>query len=333
MSALISITDKEGKPRLWRIFVHWAQKQPAGFFIFLGLQFLAVLLAYTGRVGFGSALGLALLVDLFWLIIFIALPALMAFLLGLVIALLAVGITVFAVNALGINDFLGVILVFLISFVVIAFLFALATLVLYCLPGLIAAGGIYAATDSQGAAIAAFIIVTIITVALVYIFKEYILPFIFGFGLNWVALGLANQIALAIVLGASLAIALPGRGDFLDPYAYRGMMSRGFFDQIFGLLSGLFRLPTLVSLWAFASGIFTGLLNTPVREGWLKTKPAYGVIPAAAVPPAYPAAVTPPTPPAAPQPAAPTPAAYCGSCGQALAVKSSYCPFCGAPQA
>ena len=149
----------------------------------------------------------------------VALPALMQFLLGLAIFLLAVGITIFAANSLGVDNFLGIILVFIVSFIVIAILFALATLVLYCLPGLIAASGIYAATDSQGAAIAAFIIVTIITVVLVYIFKEYIMPFIFGFGLNWVALGLANQIALAIVLGASLASALPGRGDYLDPYA------------------------------------------------------------------------------------------------------------------
>jgi hypothetical protein len=268
--AVVSFTDAKGNYKLWRVFLNLAAQKPSIFWIFLGIQFLVVLLTYSGQVGFGSALLIAFLLDLFWLIVFIGLPALFQFLMGLVVLILAIGITILIVQNLGSDSFVTILLVFVISFVVLFILFALISIAIYLLPGFLVGMAVYSATDSNGWAIAAFVVTTIVFIVLVAIFTKYILPFVFGYALNWVSVVIANQIAVAIVLGIS-AYSFYSSGNYND-LSYSGLYNTyGDISSLFSLLKSMLYLPGAIGVWSFISGIFCGVLNTPFRAYILAT--------------------------------------------------------------
>ena len=337
MSSIVDLTDKEGNYKLWRVFVNFAAQKPLGFLAFMAIQFVFVLIAYTDEVGFGRALGIAFLIDLFWLIIFIALPALFQFLMGLVVLLMAIGISVLLIRNLDVENIFEALLIFAVVFVALLIIFALLSIVIYCLPGILVASAVYAGTESTLFAVISFIVVTIIFIFVVFLVSKYILPFIFGYGLNWIAVVLANQLAVAIVLGLSVASLFQGGYSF----DYYGAFERS--SSLLSMIESMTYLPTAMTIWTFFSGIFCGLLNTPLRTRFMKTgetlpeKTQAGSrvngmppLPVAGEMRAAPAAGIPPLPQSAASSATPPPlSVYCWNCGNELEADASFCTKCG----
>jgi hypothetical protein len=250
------------------------------------------------------------------------------------------------VQNLGSESFLTILLVFVISFVALMILFALISIAIYLLPGLLVGMAVYTATDSSGWAIAAFVVTTILFIVLVAIFTKYILPFVFGYALNWFSVVIANQIAVAIVLGYS-SYSFFASGGYND-FSYSGLYNTyNEASSLLSLLKSMLYLPGAIGVWSFISGIFCGVLNTPFRAYILSTgevrptslrNPPQGQLPIPPLPTQPQTGSTPPPPipgtyayrsDTMPSTMPPLPSA-CKSCGEKNDPGAVFCGHCGA---
>jgi hypothetical protein len=182
------------------------------------------------------------------------------------------GITFTLYKSLGIDNFFGLILLFAAVFVGVMIIISLATILLYCLPGILIGYAVYSATESSFLTVVTFLIITVGVVVLVYYFSKYVLPFIFGYGMNWISVILANQLGASIMLGFSVYTLFEGGRDFYaQPDIYGLMDMANAFSPVIGLIKAITYLPGILVFWSVISGIFFGLLNTPIRTTFMKT--------------------------------------------------------------
>jgi hypothetical protein len=337
---MVDITDNEGNYKLWRVFINFIQQKPKWFAIYMAAQTFFVFISFVFKIGFFQAIGIALLVDIFWLILFILLPALSAFLMKVILFLLVCGVSYLVWANTGGNSLLGLVLIFFVCAIVVGLIVGLIGLALYCLPGFLLAVLVYQATESYVLSIIVFVIVTIIVVVLVNLISKYILPFLFGYGLNWITLVMATQFTIALIIGGSVYSLLRGGLDFYNEpsvYGAYGLVSTA--SPLPSLFATLFYVPAPLVIWSFFSGIFCGVLNTPFRAYFMDSgedRPplTFGkkTIPVPSVLPVAPAMKIPPPLPvvAVNQPVTPSGKTFCWSCGAQQETKGIYCWNCGA---
>jgi hypothetical protein len=265
------------KYAVWKDMLELTREKPKWVLGFLGIQFLIVLISYATHVELIDSIKIAILFTIFWLIIYIGLPALLEFVIGLAMLVAMIGVTWFIVDRLGGDDIFTLIIAVILAIILISIVLFLLYAAMFLAPGIIAYQIVFQVTDSKFLSIAAFIVALVITALVLIFIFEILLPFLYRFGWTWFSYGLANTVAVGFAIGMSTAELLDVSTTHLPDFVYdlvylpEHLLSdlprslsplariSDLLIEIIDLVRSVLVMPTLVGIWAFLVSLAVGV--------------------------------------------------------------------------
>ena len=262
----------------WKDIINLARENPKLALGFLGIQLLVIILSYVGKVDLGEAITIALLFTVLWIIIYLVLPALIQFIIGIVVLVAFGALTIFIINQFGGEGLLTLIVALILAYIILMIILGILYLLIYVIPGIIAYTITIQLTDSEAFAVIAFIVVTIITILVVTFIFRYLLPFLYRFGWTWVSYGLANSLAVGFGINMSTRelldvssrhvpgiiydlVYLPSHLFSDLPRSMRPLVEiSDILMEIIQLARSIFVMPTLLGIWAFLVSCVIGVI-------------------------------------------------------------------------
>jgi hypothetical protein len=241
---------------IWKDILALAFRRPWVAIGFLVIQFLVVIVSYYTDLGIEQTLILAGVFGLVWLVIFIGIPAIWQIIVGLFMLILMGGLAYLVYQAFDNEGLLFVLLAvglgILLAFIVLALIY----LMLYLIPGILVGMAVYQITDNSTYAIIAMVISTILLLVLMTFIFKFLLPFLWRFSWTFFTYGLANQVAIVIVLGTEASEIMQESSTITNNMT--DLTSLG--ERLLNLMVSLFNMPFVLKSWAIVISLTIGII-------------------------------------------------------------------------
>ena len=265
MKESIAQSRQEKQKEVWKTFGHLHKKNPTLVAGLLTIQFLVVLFTYINRLDLSTAFTIAILFQILWVVVFFLLPGLWEILKALVGLAVFIGLGYLVFTYLGADGIVGLLVAGLVARILLAILTMLISIIVYTLPGFLAASLVFSLTESWFLAVGVFIAVTIMFSILLYLIFEVLVPFLAGFAWAWVSLAVSNQLSVGIVTGRTawelFDISTQPGGTNMNRFQIADLI-----NDIADLLMALVHLPGLLAAWAVLLGLAAGWMAMKDNE-------------------------------------------------------------------